>query len=1084
MKKKILLMASVAVFVLLLVACASGIDSIMFEKQPKTTYVQGQEIDFTDTVLVAMKGDKKENVDLTAGDVTITGYDKNQVGKQTVTFTYKEVSTTLTVTVVPRITIEGVVTDYFVGDGVNRTEGRIRVADDNAKTSTVNFDSDLITTEGFDSSTAGEKTVTVKYGGYTATYTANVYEVEKVELSKRPQQTLYDSHDTEFVFTGAYFTVTANGGALSRYVTLTEDNIKDFDPSLATVENISERKEMTVKIHYLGYEFDYKIYVLYSAVSYMNDVAKKLEDISNPKLCDAATADEAIAALTGYYSLSGQEKRLIDKDDTEKIALVVAYHGLKKLDKLVEKYSEAFDLVKRESMTEEQEDEYGKYYGIFNIKAENYKAASDAVKSLKGDEGKQLNELAATLRSIEEEFPKLKIDGKNMDEYLGHVFTSDVDVVVGIFSVMVEVYDELSEEVIPADWTPESLVDYKANIKKAVIAISDSEYNPFASESYLEMFKMLSKWRANDDIYDIISSYYLTHEPDSFVDAIWEKVPLPGRLNDLYLLIRYAISVTNSLRIGSDTTPFMYYYTKAIELSEEIKNGDDAVEKDVHKNIGFDNLIRAYGYTAERVNNIGYAYHASGLVGNEKVENLLDKYIALVSKAYTEVDFSFATEENIAESKSMLADFMALSPAERYGFIAMIHCDYRGNMLDDSIFACLYEDGVINTYNLFARFILNAYNETLSKESFDVFTKLFVATEHASLYTFQVDGKDNFMDEMEEITPDLDKLSASDRQILLDTFDDVFDIYNELKSPKNPDISDHQDKVDELLELIDRFFEINAYLGENADVQVNGSTFALLFANYEKARAVANEILLLDDPNLRYHYHHTIYTFDTDRDDDDDEDNDFSSTLDCILEEMATIRTRTLLFANVTIQHKEIEEGESEDDYMAEINAFYVYEVSKIAEFLVDAYDVMWAQFKGTASELDAELVISVMKKKLELSGDGLLAFKTLNADVLYYDGVRAALAEALSSELYELVEKLLVADDAHAGYVTEDLERTLEAYKNAVEALQPAYDEFADKDSFESFKEIYDYIISEYEQAIAPDEDVETDEGGTTEEE
>jgi len=1074
MKKKILLVATVLALLLILVACAGGFDSIMFEKQPRTVYVQGQDIDFTDTILVAMKGDKKEDVDLTSDDVVITGYDKNQLGKQTVTFTYKDASTSIIVNVIPRMTFEGVVTDYFVGDDINRAEGRIRVADDQGKTTTVNFNSELITTEGFNSKAAGDTTVTVKYGGYSATYTAKVYEVEDVELSKKPKKTLYDSHDTEFDTTGAYFTVTANGGALSRYVNLTADMIKDFDPSLATSANVTDRLSQTVTIEYLGFSEKYEIFIAYSGVSYMNDVAKLVEDVNDPKSCNAEYAEEALRAITAYFELIDSEKELIDERDTEKIALIAAYHGYEQFKELTDKYSESFVLVKTENRTASEDDE-DKYYGVFNIRAESYEAAQIAIEALQSEEGETIEALADTLRSIEEEFHDLKIDGENMDEYLGTVFFEDgIETIIGLFGIMVEIYEDLS--VVPVEWTADELAEHKANIKKAVVTITNSEFNPYKSMSYLEIFKMLSQWREKNDVFDIISAYYLTHEPDSYSSAIWEKIPLPGELNNLYLAIAYGLSATNNMSIGTDTTPFMYYYKLARDISERIKNGDNQLEKDVYDKLSFDYLMRVYFYTGENVENLAYVYHAAGFVGNERVEALFEKYIALVTRVYNEEDFDFTADDVVSESKSLLKDFLALSPSERYGVCSIIHCDYRNNILEESIFDyVLTEEGEMSTYNLFSRLILNAYKSTLSSEGYELFTKMFVASEYASLYIVKVGGDEEFIAAMEEINASIDNIPLEEKTTLKALFADVFVIYEELKTPSTPSITGYEDKFEELNTLINRFFELNYTIGNTMEADRVPGMYALLYANYEKAKKLADEIALIEDENVRYNFYYIKHTFNTDFE-DDGEDKNFSCSYDFILEQMGTVHAHTLLYSDVSVQHKEAEEGEIEDDYITQLNAYYVYDASKIADFLAEAYDVMYAQYMGTASELDIEYVLSLMKKRLDFNADQLFALKTLNIGMFYYGGVLAAFSDSLDTDMYAFLEKLLAADEAHAIYITEDLTANLEAFTEAIDALKTAYEPYKDNAEFE-FKEFYDYLVSAYEEAIAPDEEAPEDE-------
>ena len=48
--------------------------------------------------------------------VTISGYNKDQLGQQTVTITYEGQTLEVKVTVIPRIAFEGVTKEYFVGD--------------------------------------------------------------------------------------------------------------------------------------------------------------------------------------------------------------------------------------------------------------------------------------------------------------------------------------------------------------------------------------------------------------------------------------------------------------------------------------------------------------------------------------------------------------------------------------------------------------------------------------------------------------------------------------------------------------------------------------------------------------------------------------------------------------------------------------------------------------------------------------------------------------------------------------------------------------------------------------------------------
>ena len=103
MKKSLL--SGITLFLLLLAslmtfAACKSVENVALDKnnQPQTVYVLGNELDLS-------KG--KLNVDgnlvaLNAEGVTVSGYDKNTLGEQTITVTYAEKTVQYTVTVVPR----------------------------------------------------------------------------------------------------------------------------------------------------------------------------------------------------------------------------------------------------------------------------------------------------------------------------------------------------------------------------------------------------------------------------------------------------------------------------------------------------------------------------------------------------------------------------------------------------------------------------------------------------------------------------------------------------------------------------------------------------------------------------------------------------------------------------------------------------------------------------------------------------------------------------------------------------------------------------------------------------------------------
>ena len=218
------LLVLTAVFALSFVACddngnnppvvigGNTVTEIYIEKTklPRQLYVQGQDIDLTGGVLTTVVNDTPSPIPLNSEGVTITGYDKNVLGNQTVTVTYKEKTTTFPVTVIARAVAENYEANYFVGDSFNKTKGRLRLAKDNAETFVVNMSDSAVTVTAFDSSAAGEHSVTVsctKDGKtYECSFNVTFHEPSEIKFVA-PKKLSYTDTDAQLTLTGGYLTV-------------------------------------------------------------------------------------------------------------------------------------------------------------------------------------------------------------------------------------------------------------------------------------------------------------------------------------------------------------------------------------------------------------------------------------------------------------------------------------------------------------------------------------------------------------------------------------------------------------------------------------------------------------------------------------------------------------------------------------------------------------------------------------------------------------------------------------------------------------------------------------------------------------
>lgn len=145
----------------------------------KIEYERRDPIDLTGMVVKATYTDGS-SVEIT--DYTVSGYNALMNGKQTITVTYGDFSTTFEVLVGIKVTAIEVVqmpdkVEYLLNEEFDETGlvVNIKYSDDSSAALTDNY-----TITGFDSSTIGEKTITVTYGTFNCTFNIEVVEVLSV----------------------------------------------------------------------------------------------------------------------------------------------------------------------------------------------------------------------------------------------------------------------------------------------------------------------------------------------------------------------------------------------------------------------------------------------------------------------------------------------------------------------------------------------------------------------------------------------------------------------------------------------------------------------------------------------------------------------------------------------------------------------------------------------------------------------------------------------------------------------------------------------------------------------------------------
>ena len=190
----------------------SGI--VVASKPSKVSYFVGDTLDTTGLKLTATYNNGTTQT-ITSG-FTCTPTALTSAGAQTVTVNYGGKTATFTVNV-QDVTLSGIAvaskpskTSYFVGDTLDTTGLKLTATYNNGTTQTI--------TGGFTCtptalSTAGTQTVTVNYGGKTATFTVNVQDVtlSDIAIASNPTKTSYYVGDT-LDTTGLKLTATYNNG--------------------------------------------------------------------------------------------------------------------------------------------------------------------------------------------------------------------------------------------------------------------------------------------------------------------------------------------------------------------------------------------------------------------------------------------------------------------------------------------------------------------------------------------------------------------------------------------------------------------------------------------------------------------------------------------------------------------------------------------------------------------------------------------------------------------------------------------------------------------------------------------------------
>ena len=773
MKKK--MFAGISLLVLLLcallafAACGTKVNEISIDRNnmPQTVFVLGNDLDLSKGKL---KVNNSSTVSLNSPDVTVTGYNKDQEGSQTLTISYGGKTTELVVTVVPRFRpAEDYI--YFLGEEYADAQPRLNITRDDGTQITVSADDPALTVNGFDSSKAQENLpLDLVYDKGTdhfeGSFTVSV--CEPTVTFRAPRKVKYGNHETKLDLTGASVTLKTSDGTATRNVALTNLVASGYDPSAVTASN--PQANQTVTVSYRGREVgEFVVEIKYSDVSKFKETAAQLSALdwdcykqptdSDPGMKVPANATEemmknAVSTLQLYFTLTKTDLAYISQNELDAVARLAVVYGYNTWMQTVESaYSDAFLISE---------------VGNISYTCDTLEKASSASEKLKAaaDENTQLIFTLSELLNNETLLDKCansNIYTTVVDDTPVTLKISDLASIVKTKEFMldiselldyaVEAFDNLKGLTSPekfSDWNDVDLSASKDIIDQTYVVL----YTILENKAYdNSIYPLLNGWREKADYFDFIYHFYVIDENNEDGDIAQSTLlklsnlstmmlPLPletlrATYNGAYiaqlLLQQFAEQyLTNqTVPLLSESSLFIFEYLRSMDATNKYFDNEDYSANTTYTFLyatflqeTFDELSSGeYGYT----NLLGNASY------DEEVENLWKTYLELWNQFENGEELTDEEQAAFDEKvRTMFNDFAALMPNQQYYFISSLNYLYTEGMPQ---FVLYPGDGSL--YSDFALFIYNYYSEKLGIDlsseaedtAYSIFTDLLCAIE-------------------------------------------------------------------------------------------------------------------------------------------------------------------------------------------------------------------------------------------------------------------------------------------------------------------------------------------------------------------
>lgn len=318
------------------------VKDIVLTPPTKVKYVEGQSLDLTGgKVIVSYNDDTSEEIDLTSD--MVSGYDKDYLGKQTITVTYQGKTATFEVEVIKKeatkielVTLpnkieyirgqkldsDGAIkTEYIEGQPLDISNLKVIALYNDGTSEVIDASMDMIS--GYDVNIIGKQTITVTYKGKTTTFEVNVKAKSVTKIEVTPPNKLEYIEGQRLDLSGGKVKVFYDNGT-SEEISLTDDMISGYDTSLVG--------KQTITVTYKGETTTFDVNVIEKVITKieMNSLPNKVNYLVDQKF------EINGATIKVYYNDGSEEIVNVDSNmfnlpNMSKIGnqtIIVNYGGL------------------------------------------------------------------------------------------------------------------------------------------------------------------------------------------------------------------------------------------------------------------------------------------------------------------------------------------------------------------------------------------------------------------------------------------------------------------------------------------------------------------------------------------------------------------------------------------------------------------------------------------------------------------------------------------------------------------------------------------------------------------------------------